>query len=169
MHVVPAGEFTPSDVGLHALEEDFDLWRNIMREYAEEFLDVEEAYGRGGSPLDYANQSPFKELQAARQNGGLQIYVLGIGLDPLDWKPGLLTVCIFESGTFDQIFESMVPNGREGVIIVGPHKRGIPFTEESVHRYSENQNMINAGAACLKLAWLHRAELKLIAHAHGQS
>jgi hypothetical protein len=162
IHVVPAGEFTPSDVGLQAFEDDFDLWRNIMREYAEEFLDVEEAYGRGGSPLDYVNQWPFKEFQEARQNGGLRIYVLGIGLDPLDWKPGLLTVCIFEAETFDRIFKSMIPNGKEGVIVAGPHRLGIPFNEKSVRRYTENPNMINSGASCLKLAWRHRVELKIV-------
>jgi len=50
LHVVPAGEFTPSDVGLQALRTDFDLWRNIVREYAEEFLNVEEAYGEVADP-----------------------------------------------------------------------------------------------------------------------
>jgi hypothetical protein len=54
IHVIPAGEFTPSDVGLQAQSEDFDLWRNIMREYAEEFLDVEEAYSRGGHTIELA-------------------------------------------------------------------------------------------------------------------
>jgi len=32
IHVVPAGEFTPSDIGLEAVRNDFDIWRTIMRE-----------------------------------------------------------------------------------------------------------------------------------------
>lgn len=35
-HVVPAGEFAPSDISLAAIRDDFSLWRNVMREYAEE-------------------------------------------------------------------------------------------------------------------------------------
>lgn len=160
-HVVPAGEFTPSDRSLQALEDDFDLWRNIMREYAEEFLDVEEAYGRGGRTLDFDTEFPFRELQAARLNRQLRVYVLGIGIDPLDWKPELLTVCIFEAATFDSIFEEMVPDGKEGVILVGPQGKGIPFTESAVRQYVEDSNMPNPGASCLKLAWCHRANLNL--------
>jgi hypothetical protein len=53
IHVVPAGEFTPSDISYEAIRDDFSIWRNIMREYAEEFLNKEEAYGRGGQPIDY--------------------------------------------------------------------------------------------------------------------
>lgn len=161
IHAIPAGEFTPSDVGLHAQREDFDLWRNIMREYAEEFLDTEEAYGRGGRPIDYIKQSPFKELDEARRSGRLAVYVLGIGLDPLDWKPGIFTICIFEAKTFDSILAKMVPQGKEGTILVGPRGEGIPFNSESVRLYANNPNTVNAGAVCLKLAWQHRGVLGL--------
>nr|AGS49729.1 transcriptional regulator, XRE family [uncultured bacterium esnapd14] len=45
--VMPAGVFQPSIVrpGDHAA--DFDLWRNIMREYSEEFLGNPEHDGDG--------------------------------------------------------------------------------------------------------------------------
>lgn len=161
IHIIPAGEFTPSDVGLQAQSEDFDLWRNIMREYAEEFLDVEEAYGRGGRTIDYVNQSPFKELNDARRSGRLEVYVLGIGLDPLDWKPGIFTICIFESNAFDGILAKMVAQGKEGTILVGTRGEGIPFNSESVRLYADNPNTVNAAAVCLKLAWQHRGALGL--------
>jgi hypothetical protein len=36
--VMPAGVFQPSTVRSGGHDADFDLWRNIMREYSEEFL-----------------------------------------------------------------------------------------------------------------------------------
>jgi hypothetical protein len=162
IHAIPAGEFAPADVGLQAQRTDFDLWHTIMREYAEEFLDLEEAYGRGGRPLDYERRSPFKELNAARRSGRLQLHVLGIGLDPLTWKPEILTVCAIDAATFDRIFAKMVTRGREGTILDGPRGKGIPFDVEAVHLYADSPNTRSAARACLKLAWLHRAALGLV-------
>ncbi|UOX84728.1 hypothetical protein MUY14_23220 [Amycolatopsis sp. FBCC-B4732] len=159
LHVIPAGEFTPSDIGLSALREDFDLWKNIMREYGEEFLNVEEAYGRGGRPIDYSRDEPFHRLHAAYVSGELTVRVLGIGLDLLDWKPSLYTVCVLDSPTFDEIFAAMVSSGPEGTILVGPEGQGIPFTEENVRLYTGHPGTVNAGAACLELAWRHRDAL----------
>lgn len=170
VHVVPAGEFTPSSIGLEALKSDFDLWRNIVREYAEEFLDVEDAYGRTGRSVDFMRESPFREMMLARQEGRLQVHFLGIGFDPLDWKPGLFTVCIFEARTFDRIFarllnrkEKSVKGGKEGVILLGSNGRGIPFTRQNIDLYAGNRNTVNAGVSCLRLAWRHRVALGLTA------
>ena len=68
MHVVPAGEFTPSDIGLQAVRRDFDLWRNIVREYVEEFLDVEEAYGKGRPSYRFHTGLPVPGLMLATEN-----------------------------------------------------------------------------------------------------
>ncbi|GAB3900901.1 hypothetical protein ACFQ1S_01460 [Kibdelosporangium lantanae] len=159
IHTVPAGEFTPSDVGLQAQEDDLNLWRNIMREYAEEFLDMEEAYGRGGRPINYAEQAPFKQLDQARKNGDLKAYLLGVGLDPLDWKPALFTICVFEAKAFDAIFADIVVDGKEGTILVGPDGFGIPFNARFVHMYADDRNTTNAGTVNLRLAWHHRVAL----------
>jgi len=104
----------------------------------------------------------------ARKEGRLQIYVLGIGFDPLDWKPGLFTICVFESKTFDRIFaklldqrEPEVKGGREGVVLVGADGHGIPFTQQNVDLYAGDPNTVNAGVSCLRLAWRHRAALGL--------
>jgi len=168
LHVVPAGEFAPSDIGLRAVHADFDLWRNIVREYAEEFLDVDEAYGKGGRPIDFERDSPFRELMLARKEGRLKVHVLGMGFDPLDWKPALYTACVFEAETFDRIFiepdQQSAPRalgGKEGVIVFGEGGQGIPFTRENVNLYTKNRNMVNAGVTCLQLAWRHRVALGL--------
>jgi hypothetical protein len=161
VHAIPAGEFAPSDVGLDSMRVDFDLWRTVMREYAEEFLDIEEAYGRGGRPLDYDDDWPFSELNQARTSGGLRLYVLGIGLDVLTWKPELLLVCLVDGVVFDKVFAKMVAAGREGTIIVGPRGHGVTFDEANISRYIDSANTRGAAKACLALAWRHRVSLGL--------
>ena len=51
--VVPAGEFQPSSVALWDRQNDFDLWRNIVREYSEELLGMPEHDGSRSRPIDY--------------------------------------------------------------------------------------------------------------------
>jgi len=156
LHVVPAGEFAPSSDGPHIRDADCSLWRNIMREYAEEFLDMEEFYGKSGESLDFANRSPFRELDEAYRSGLISVHVLGVGLDPLDWKPELLTVCVIEADVFDRIFARLASKGAEGVIIVGERGAGIPFDRPTVETYLNNRELLAAGDACLRLAWRHR-------------
>lgn len=159
IHVVPAGEFTPADIGLESRLADFDIWHTVMREYVEEFLDVEEAYGAGGRPIDYKHDEPFGKLVAARKTGGLRLYVLGISLDPLTWKPELLLVCIIDALTFDDLFADIVQIGREGTIVVGPKGHGIPFNKATVERYANDPSTRSAAQACLRLVWQHRISL----------
>lgn len=161
MHVVPAGEFTPASVYLEANTEDFDIWHTIMREYAEELLDKEEAYGKEGAGLNYVNESPYRELNQARQDGKLNAYVLGIGLDPLTWKPELFTVCVFDSATFDNIFKDSAKRTWEGTILRGSDGKGLRFDEETVNRYADDPNTRRGAGVCLKQAWEHRAALGL--------
>lgn len=159
IHVIPAGEFTPSNITVEAVKDDFDIWRNIKREYAEEFLNVEEAYGRSGKWLDNI-ESPYRELDQARTSGELCIYVLGVAMDPMTWKPELLTVCVIESQVFDHIFANMASVNNEGTILIG-NGTGLSFTADTVHLYADNVNTRSAGRACLMLAWQHRSELGL--------
>lgn len=159
-HVVPAGEFAPSDIGLAAIHEDFDLWRNIMREYAEEFLGMPDAQGKGGRRIDYANSSPFKDLSAARSDGRLRVYALGVGLDPLTLKPEFLTIAVFDRDCFDEIFPRPFAVTDEGTIL-----EGIPFNEKSIDEYLGHSGVRSGAKACLKLAWEHRQEFGL----EGQS
>jgi hypothetical protein len=63
--VVPAGEFQPSDDSWAARAQDFSLWHSIVREYAEEFLGLEDARTRMGAPIDYLSQPPYSLLHDA--------------------------------------------------------------------------------------------------------
>jgi hypothetical protein len=159
--VVPAGEFTPSDISYEAVQADLSIWRNIMREYAEEFLGAPESYGRGGKTIDFENGEPYAELSAARNRGDLIVRIFGVAIEPLCFKPELLTVCIFTADTFDRIFANMVPENDEGTLLVGPDRCGIPFTSSNVKLYAQSQGTASAAAACLTLAWRHRKHLQL--------
>lgn len=163
LHVVPAGEFAPADLSLDARERDFDIWHTIMREFAEEFLGVEEAKGQGGQWLDYDGTFPYKQLNEAREAELISVHALGIALDPLTWKPELLTVCIIEAQVFDSIFRDKVQRTDEGTIIVGARGQGLPFDQATVDLYAENPATRRGARSCLLLAWEHRALLGLTA------
>jgi hypothetical protein len=57
---MPAGVFQPSSVTQAAQAADFELWRNILREYSEEFLGNSEHDG-DGAQIDYA-APPLRRL-----------------------------------------------------------------------------------------------------------
>ncbi len=157
MSVAPAGEFTPSDRTLESVQSDFSLWRNIMREYAEEFLGHEEARGRGGRWIDYAKSSPYVELQRGIDDGTIRCWVLGLGLDPLNWKPELMTVCVLDSQVFDTVFQEMVERNDEGEMLGGPQGKGLKFDRATVTLYATAAQTAPSTKACLLLAWEHRA------------
>jgi len=165
-HVIPAGEFQPSSRSPVSLREDLDLWRNIMREYSEEFLGYEEYYGEAGFTVDYDSE-PFQSFNDALDKGQLECYYLGFGMDPLTLKGEILTVCIWEAEVFDAIFANIKWENEEGKIIgnnvdkKNNHLYGMPFNKEYIDQYIED-NTIPAGMACLRLVWKYRNELGLV-------
>lgn len=158
-HVVPAGEFAPARPGSAARAAGFDLWQTVLREYAEEFLDVDEAYAAGGTAPDYDHDPPFREITAAYRSGRLRLHVLGVGLDTLTWTPELLLACAIDADAFDTLFAGIVQHGKEGTILTGPHGHGLPFEASTVDRYAHDPATRNAARATLKLAWRHRATI----------
>ena len=155
-HVVPAGEFTPADVGQAAIRADFELWRNIVREYAEELLNIPDAQGTGGRRLDYEHASPYQKMVQAIRDDRFRLYTFGLALDPLTFKPELLTVAVIDKTVFDKIFPSPLPETGEGVVV-----EDIPFTEENVRDYIDASTTRHGAKACLTLAWQYRDELDL--------
>lgn len=155
-HVVPAGEFAPSDISLAAIRNDFDLWRNVMREYAEELLGIPDAQGQGGRRISYETESPYKELAEARRSSELKVWALGLALDPLTYKPELLTVVVIGAGAYRRIFGNAVASTAEGVLVTD-----IPFDKQNVYDYVTNDTVRLGAQACLLLAWRHRAAMGL--------
>jgi transcriptional regulator with XRE-family HTH domain len=160
-HIMPAGVFQPSCISPRACSLDFNLWRNMMREYSEEFLGNLEHDGNASAPIDYETQEPFRSLNQARREGKLRVYCLGVGLDPLTLWGELLTVAVFDHDAFDEVFRDLVAANNEGTVVAvgGQGVRGIPFTEERVDQLLDREPFAPAAAACLALAWQHRATI----------
>jgi transcriptional regulator with XRE-family HTH domain len=157
-HIMPAGVFQPSSLAPWDQANDFDLWRNMMREYSEEFLGLDEADGSSGEPIDYEGTEPFRSMNAARQDGSLRAYYFGIGLDPLTLAGEILSVVVIEAEAYDRIFRDLVTMNTEGSVVSSSPTSavGIPFTEENVRRLLNQEPIAPAAAACLDLAWRHR-------------
>jgi hypothetical protein len=161
-HVMPAGVFQPSSVSLAGLASDFDLWRNVQREYSEEFLGRLDHDGTAGTPIDYREQ-PFRSMDAARRSGRVRVWCLGVGLDPLTLWGEILTVAVFDDEVFDELFSGLVVANDEGVVVTmatpGRPAHGVPFVEERVAQLLGSEPVAPAAAACLALAWRERERL----------
>ncbi|RJQ66478.1 hypothetical protein D5S17_35215 [Pseudonocardiaceae bacterium YIM PH 21723] len=147
--LVPAGEFQPSEDSPGAIEDDLDLWRCMMREYAEELLGFPEV-----ARPDYDRDEPFRALQEARRESSIRPYFLKIGLDPLTWKALIQIVCVFDHQVFDRIFAGMVSANEEGLL--EPPAR---LDEETVRRYLADPQFSAGATSTLALAWRFRAAL----------
>jgi transcriptional regulator with XRE-family HTH domain len=160
--VIPAGEFQPSSVNPWDRHSDFDLWRNIVREYSEEFLGTPEHDGTRSQPIDYDGWPFYQQLQEARRKGMLQVFLLGMGLDALTLAATILTVVVIDDDEFRSVFGNATALNEEGEIMNpdgGPPLDGVPFTGAAVHRLLSTEPMASPGAACVSLAWQHRRDL----------
>jgi len=160
-HVVPAGEFTPSSKAPEVFLRDLSVWRNIMREAAEEFLNVEEAYGEGDRGIDFTADHPYVELQEAVKSGHLVTWCFGLVIDAACLKSELLTIMVMDAREFDRTFAKMVAENREGNIIAGPSGKGVAFTKSNIDSYLSDGSVTSAAKACLALAWANQDHLKL--------
>jgi hypothetical protein len=158
--VIPAGEFQPSSVAMWDQANDFDLWRNIVRELSEELLGAPEHDGSRSAPIVYEGWWLFRELERARRDGRLYVGCLGLGLDALTLAATILTVIVIDGPTFDDVFGDVVQANAEGFTVAASHNQrvadGIPFTEANVRRMLTSEPLASPGAACLHLAWRHR-------------
>jgi transcriptional regulator with XRE-family HTH domain len=161
--VLPSGMFQPASISPLSQACDFDIWRNIMREYSEEFLGNDEHDGSTGTPIDYARSEPFRSLNAAREAGRLRALCLGVGVDPLTLAGEILTVVVIDDDVFGEVFADLVRGNSEGAVVSAGRTRrvgeGIPFTYESLERLVTREPIAPAASACLQLAWTNRDAL----------
>lgn len=160
--VIPAGEFQPASVAMGDRRNDFDLWRNIVREYSEELLGMPEHDGTRSKPIDYETWPLYRELDDAQAAGALVPFILGLGLDALTLAATILTVVVIDDDVFSRAFGSATRYNDEGEIVAvgdGRATEGVPFTHDSVRRLLTSEPMAAPGAACLALAWRHRDRL----------
>ncbi|GIH59833.1 hypothetical protein Msi02_06500 [Microbispora siamensis] len=149
--VMPVGVFQPAHESAGAEKADLDLWKCVVREYAEEFLGRGEEYGDG---FDYEGWPLYRLLTDAREDGRVRSLVLGVGVDPLTFATDFLTVTVLEAETFDAVFGDVAAANSEGQVV-----GRVPFDAETVRRYVRDEPMQAAGAAVLDLAWRHREAL----------
>ena len=154
LSVFPTGVFQPASVIPAPDSPDFDLWRNVMREYSEEFLGNPEHDG-DGPPIDYAAQEPFRSLDSARREGRIRVYCLGVGVDALNYVGDVLTVAVFDADVFDALFGDMVDQNDEGEV----DSEEFTFTSDTIRRVLDNEPVAPSGAACLHLALQHGGDL----------
>jgi transcriptional regulator with XRE-family HTH domain len=131
--VMPAGVFQPSTVRATDHSLDFDLWRNIMREYSEEYLGNPE-HGGDGKGADYTSE-PFKALDTARRSRRIRVYALGLAVGALDLWTGLETVAVIDADVFDDIFAGLVRVNDEGSVMrIGKIQPTVhvPFTRQVI-------------------------------------
>jgi hypothetical protein len=132
--VVPVGVFQASEQG--GLD-DFDLWRFMLREYAEELLGEPEA-----EAPDYGTWPFAKAMTEALTDGHITADVLGLGVDPLTFATDLLVRVVVDAPVFDELFGARVAVNDEGAVSMRP------FTQDSV----DGLPMQAAGAALVRLA-----------------
>jgi transcriptional regulator with XRE-family HTH domain len=156
-HVMPAGEFQPSSVDLADLRNDFSLWRNIMREFSEEFLGNPEHDGSTSRPIDYAHDEPFRSFERARADGGLRMWHYGLVMEPLELGAVQLTVAVVDDEVFDRLFVDLVETNDEGRVIGRDGRTDMPFTGEAIDRL--NPRLSASALTLLRLAWRDRDQL----------
>lgn len=154
VHLLPAGIFQPSSVIPSALAEDFSIWRNIQREYAEELLGHDE-YDGSGKPIRYDQLEPFVTMDRAAADGRIRVHGLGVILDALTLAGDILTVAVIEPDLYDDLFGDAVHNNAEGSVPT----RAVPFEENTLKWLRTSGRLSPGAAAALHLAWAHRKTL----------
>ncbi|MGM1060641.1 helix-turn-helix domain-containing protein [Saccharothrix sp. Mg75] len=152
--LMPAGEFQPSSVAAVDIRNDFSLWRNIMREFSEEFLGNPEHDGNGPRSIAYAMEEPFVSLEAARAAGRLRLWHYGLIMDPLRLGTNQRTVAVIDDNTFDELFGDMVMTNDEGRVVAMDGRVGVPFTADAIDRLEPR--LTSGALTLLRLAWKDR-------------
>ena len=146
--VIPAGEFQPSSVALWDRRADLDLWRNIVREYAEEVLGEPELDGSRSQPIDYDAWPLYQRLEDAQDDGAVAPFLLGLGLDALTLAAAILTVVVIDDDVFSEVFGDAVRFNDEGEVVTVSGESpagGVPFTREAVSRMLSSEPIASPG------------------------
>jgi hypothetical protein len=152
--VLPVGIFQPAGDGPRDVDNDFSLWRCMVREFAAALLGAPERHGTDRAPVDYAAWPFAASLTAALDSGQVGAYCLGIGVDPLTFATDILTAVVIDAARYDDLFGGLVRANEEGTVLAA-----LPFEADRVDRYARHEPTQAAGAALLTLAWRHRHHL----------
>ena len=173
LSAVPAGEFQPSTDATVNINNDLDIWKNIMREYTEEFLGKKEAARIAPYEINYC-QDEYKTLNEALADGRVRAFYLGTTIQPMSLRAEILTVCVFDPVFFDSFFAHIKTTGEEGTIITGRRgsTEGQRFDKDAVDgiiRQSSQSGVVPSAVACLELAWYHATSLGIVLESKSQA
>jgi hypothetical protein len=149
--VIPVGIFQPSGEADWNEANDFDLWRGLLREYAEELLGASEEYGSEDAPIDYASWPLARAMTEGLASGAIRAYCLGLGTDPLTYAMDLLAAVVIDAPLYDELFGALVAANAEGRVLT-PR----PFDDQSVKELLAQAPLQAAASALLTLAHEHR-------------
>jgi len=152
--VIPVGIFQPSGEAPWNEANDFDLWRGMLREFAEELLGADEDHGSETAPIDYGRWPLAAAMTGALADGRIRAYCLGLGTDPLTFAIDLLTVVVIDAPLYDELFGELTESNAEGAVL-----KPRPFDEPTVAALVTRHPVQAAGAALLNLAVSHRRVL----------
>jgi hypothetical protein len=152
--VIPVGIFQPSGEAPWNEANDFDLWRGMLREFAEELLGADEDHGSERAPIDYDRWPFARAMTDALRDGRIRAYCLGMGADPLTFALDLLTVVVIDAPLFDDLFGELAERNAEGTVL-----KPRPLDEPTITELTDREPVQAAGAALLKLAIEHRDAL----------
>ncbi|MFF0529420.1 hypothetical protein ACFYT3_13600 [Nocardia amikacinitolerans] len=145
--VVPVGIFQPSGYADWNIENDFSLWYNMIREFSEELCGTDEDHGSEEAPINYGAWDFASRLTRGLEDGTVEAYCLGLGVDPLSFATDLLTAVIFDGPVFDDLFGEIAADNDEGRVLELQ-----PFTTEQIDRILAEHPIQAAGVAALQLA-----------------
>lgn len=145
--VIPVGVFQPSGEAAWNERNDFSLWRNVLREFAEELGGKSEDHGSEQAPIGYSTWPFARRMTDAVTTGDARVWCLGLGVDPLTYATDLLTAVAVDAPMFDALFGNIAQFNDEGRLVAGQ-----PFDSATLARFANRDPMQAAGAVLLRRA-----------------
>lgn len=142
--VIPVGVFQPSGEASWNERNDFSLWRNMLREFAEELAGGPERNGDEKQPIDYGSWTFARAFCDGQAKGSVSRFCLGLGVDPLTYAADLLTIVVIESSQFDELFNHLTEANEEGSVLAAQS-----LNTDTLVRLVQSEKMQAAGAGVL--------------------
>lgn len=162
-HLTPSGVYQPTSSDPITVIRDSSPILTLCREYAEEYLGVEEARGSAGASLSYTEDEPYKSILQAlhlEEGTGCGCWMMGIGVDPLTLAPEIICVVAIDHERFDSLFVDMLMQDSEGWFRGAKMRAGrlvgYDFTRSSIEHLSDSGRLSPVAAAALEIAWASR-------------
>jgi hypothetical protein len=158
IHVIPAGEFQPSARTPVPMRDECTVYLTLLREFAEELLNMPEAKTQGYSAIDFERKRPFDQMLAAARalRPTWQTYFLGVAVDPLSLKTEIMTATVIEKAMFDAILGGPIPAANSEGAIHAYAEGGIELTDRNLNLYITDEATLPAAMGCLELVKRHK-------------